>query len=48
MLPKLREENTRAKSGKGGKKKGWKDVVVEGMQVPSLQDLRSEAACSDR
>lgn len=29
VLPKLREENTRAKSGKGGKKKGWKDVVVE-------------------
>ncbi|KAM0799484.1 hypothetical protein BDR22DRAFT_822468 [Usnea florida] len=28
VLPKLREENARAKSGKGGKKKGWKDVVV--------------------
>ncbi|KAL8994602.1 MAG: hypothetical protein Q9188_007018 [Gyalolechia gomerana] len=30
VLPKLREENAKAKSGKGGKKKGWKDVVVEG------------------
>lgn len=30
MLPKLREENARARAGKGGKKKGWKDVVVEG------------------
>ncbi|KAL8727333.1 MAG: hypothetical protein Q9166_006101 [cf. Caloplaca sp. 2 TL-2023] len=29
VLPKLREENARAKSGKGGKRKGWKDVVVE-------------------
>ncbi|KAL8946675.1 MAG: hypothetical protein Q9222_006961 [Ikaeria aurantiellina] len=29
VLPKLREENARAKSGKSGKKKGWKDVVVE-------------------
>lgn len=29
VLPKLREENARAKSGKGGKKKGWKDIVVE-------------------
>ncbi|MCJ1262353.1 hypothetical protein MMC22_002223 [Lobaria immixta] len=29
VLPKLREENARAKAGKGGKKKGWKDVVVE-------------------
>jgi len=29
VLPKLREENAKAKSGKGGKKKGWKDVVVE-------------------
>lgn len=29
VLPKLREENARTKSGKGGKKKGWKDVVVE-------------------
>jgi hypothetical protein len=33
VLPKLREENARAKSGKGGKKKGWKDVVVEGMAL---------------
>jgi hypothetical protein len=32
VLPKLREENERAK-GKGGKKKGVKDVVVEGMLV---------------
>jgi hypothetical protein len=32
VLPKLREENERAK-GKGGKKKGVKDVVVEGMPV---------------
>lgn len=31
VLPKLREENARAKDGKGGKKKGWKDVVVEGL-----------------
>ena len=30
VLPKLREENERAK-GKGGKKKGVKDVVVEGI-----------------
>lgn len=30
VLPKLREENAKAKSGKGGKRKGWKDVVVEG------------------
>ncbi|MCJ1463722.1 hypothetical protein MMC07_002331 [Pseudocyphellaria aurata] len=29
VLPKLREENARAKAGKAGKKKGWKDVVVE-------------------
>ncbi|KAL8827175.1 MAG: hypothetical protein Q9170_007117 [Blastenia crenularia] len=29
VLPKLREENAKAKSGKGGKKRGWKDVVVE-------------------
>ncbi|KAL8904136.1 MAG: hypothetical protein Q9171_007158 [Xanthocarpia ochracea] len=29
VLPKLREENAKAKSGKGGKRKGWKDVVVE-------------------
>ncbi|KAL8708598.1 MAG: hypothetical protein Q9220_006534 [cf. Caloplaca sp. 1 TL-2023] len=35
VLPKLREENARAKSGKGGKKKGWKDVVVEGT-VPKI------------
>jgi hypothetical protein len=30
VLPKLREENERSKS-KGGKKKGVKDVVIEGM-----------------
>jgi len=30
VLPKLREENERSR-GKGGKKKGVKDVVVEGM-----------------
>ncbi|MCJ1344974.1 hypothetical protein MMC31_003179 [Peltigera leucophlebia] len=29
VLPKLREENARSKDGKGGKKRGWKDVVVE-------------------
>ncbi|KAI4192789.1 MAG: hypothetical protein LQ346_004157 [Caloplaca aetnensis] len=29
VLPKLREENAKAKSGKGGKRRGWKDVVVE-------------------
>lgn len=33
VLPKLREENARAKAGKGGKKKGWKDVVVEGLKL---------------
>lgn len=34
VLPKLREENQlAAKKGKGGKKKGWKDVVVEGMHL---------------
>ncbi|KAL8647112.1 MAG: hypothetical protein Q9226_006566 [Calogaya cf. arnoldii] len=31
VLPKLREENAKAKSGKGGKRKGWKDVVVQGI-----------------
>ncbi|KAL8700612.1 MAG: hypothetical protein Q9201_005354 [Fulgogasparrea decipioides] len=30
VLPKLREENAKAKLGKSGKRKGWKDVVVEG------------------
>ena len=35
VLPKLREENERSKS-KGGKKKGVKDVVVEGM-TPGIQ-----------
>jgi hypothetical protein len=34
VLPKLREENERSK-GKGKKKKGVKDVVVEG-SVPEL------------
>ncbi|KAL8768677.1 MAG: hypothetical protein Q9194_005640 [Teloschistes cf. exilis] len=29
VLPKLREENVNAKSSKGGKRKGYKDVVVE-------------------
>ncbi|KAL8731801.1 MAG: hypothetical protein Q9181_004178 [Wetmoreana brouardii] len=29
VLPKLREENAKAKSGKSGKRKGWKDVIVE-------------------
>lgn len=33
VLPKLREENARAKAVKGGKKKGWKDVVVEGLKL---------------
>lgn len=33
VLPKLREENARAKAGKGGKKRGLKDVVVEGLYV---------------
>ncbi|KAL8792275.1 MAG: hypothetical protein Q9195_005154 [Heterodermia aff. obscurata] len=32
VLPKLREENMRAKSGKGGKRKGMKDVVAEGIR----------------
>jgi hypothetical protein len=32
VLPKLREENERSKS-KGGKKKGVKDVVVEGKAI---------------
>lgn len=37
VLPKLREENQlAAKKGKGGKKKGWKDVVVEGMCLPAF------------
>ena len=31
VLPKLREENERNKVKGGGKKKGVKDVVVEGM-----------------
>jgi hypothetical protein len=35
VLPKLREENERSK-GKGGKKKGVKDVVIEGM-TPSIR-----------
>jgi hypothetical protein len=35
VLPKLREENERSKS-KGGKKKGVKDVVIEGM-TPSIR-----------
>ena len=30
VLPKLREENAKAKGGGKGKKKGWKDVVVQG------------------
>lgn len=33
VLPKLREENARARAGKGSKKKGWKDVVVEGLTL---------------
>lgn len=37
VLPKLREENARAKDGKGGKKKGWKDVVVKGLLLLSYQ-----------
>ena len=40
MLPKLREENAKAKSAKGGKRKGWKDVVVEGTLAPALRKLR--------
>ena len=39
VLPKLREENERAK-GKGGKKKSVKDVVVEGMQARRRFALR--------
>jgi len=31
VLPKLREENERSKGKGAGKKKGVKDVVVEGM-----------------
>ncbi len=42
VLPKLREENAKAKSAKGGKRKGWKDVVVEGMRALSLKNLKSE------
>lgn len=42
MLPKLREENAKAKSGKAGKRKGWKDVVVEGMPAPAILKVRSE------
>ena len=37
VLPKLREENARAKSGKGGKRKGWKDVVAEGIRGSILR-----------
>ncbi|KAI4159669.1 MAG: hypothetical protein LQ342_006362 [Letrouitia transgressa] len=37
VLPKLREENARAKGGKGSKRKGLKDVVVEGMQLNLLR-----------
>lgn len=32
VLPKLREENERSKGKGGGKKKGVKDVVMEGIQ----------------
>lgn len=39
VLPKLREENARAKAGKGGKKKGWKDVVVEGMSLSDQVEI---------
>ena len=48
VLPKLREENAKAKSAKGGKKKGWKDVVVEGMSALSLRELRSEGVGPSR
>ena len=48
VLPKLREETARAKSGKGGKKKGWKDVVVGGTgafstQTNTVQSLTTDA-----
>ena len=41
VLPKLREENARAKAGKGGKRKGWKDTVVKGARSQLI-----ESACS--
>ena len=46
VLPKLREENARAKSGKGGKRKGWKDVVVEGTLALSSRELEVGGAGS--
>jgi hypothetical protein len=39
VLPKLREENERSKS-KGGKKKGVKDVVVEGIAYELMRGSR--------
>lgn len=39
VLPKLREENECAKNGKGSKKKGWKDVVVEGLSLVVNQKI---------
>lgn len=44
VLPKLREENSRAKTGKGGKRKGYKDVVAEGICSSSLSSIRSSSA----
>lgn len=50
VLPKLREENARAKDGKSGKKKGWKDVVVEGLLLLNCQltNNRPMADVTDR
>ena len=42
VLPKLREENARAKGGKGGKRKGWKDVVVQGVFLAPLLWVKRE------
>ena len=47
VLPKLREENARAKSGKGGKKKGWKDVVVGSTGAFSTQMNTSQSLTTD-
>ena len=44
VLPKLREENARAKSGKGGKRKGWKDVVAEGIRSSALPSIGHSSA----
>ena len=44
VLPKLKEENARAKSGKGGKRKGVKDVVAEGICRSNLRIVGHSSA----